>query len=188
MKKFIFTESQIKKVLKKYINEISDDYGDYLYGSYTDKISKKGEKVDTNDGSMYGDFEEPYYYTLNVDKEKGSVHKGKPTSTKNIYDREYHIQYRDDLRDKINTLERRHVFYSQRINTYEHFIRRMKKDPRDPLNNKYTISDLKGKIESMENTIINNEEKLSMLYKKLREHIANVKLNQPKSDDNPYGL
>lgn len=49
MKKIIFTESQIKNLLKQYINEVTEKYDDYVFGNYDstiDKMRRKGEKME----------------------------------------------------------------------------------------------------------------------------------------------
>jgi hypothetical protein len=72
MKKIIFTESQIKKVVKRYINEASKMYDEYLFGKYNsdiDKIKRKGEKVYNPSGFYSSHEDDSYFDTLNQDKQ-----------------------------------------------------------------------------------------------------------------------
>lgn len=73
MKKVIFTESQIKNVLKQYINEVTEKYDDYVFGNYDstiDKMRRKGEKVDNNNSRFYSSYEDAGYFDkLNQDKQ-----------------------------------------------------------------------------------------------------------------------
>lgn len=179
MKKYIFTESQVKKVVKHYINEVTDNYDDYIFGDYgstIDKMKRKGEKVDNINLGFYSSYDNSSYYdTLNVDKQSvkdrdisylGNWKKNPNAGTK----------YSDMFADKIDMSPYSEPSKPNPINSPKSF--KLKKDTDNKFNKPILKADPKVTIEkTLKSTIEqlkssgqeNNWQSVSSLVKKLHD-------------------